>query len=376
MAALRTALVGFGFIAEKGILPAYLEASRTPRSFDLTVIVDACEARRQLARTLHPSARIYANHLTMLASERGNLDCVHVATPPCDHAAIAQAALDQGLHVLCEKPLTVSRAQAASVLSQAARVKRVIFPSHNYKHAPVVQAVRSALDDGVIGELRQLTLQTFRPTHARGVSEWRPDWRRDRAIAGGGIAMDHGSHTFYLAFDWMAAYPEAITASMSASDGKDTEDTFSCAISFPKGRTATAHLTWTAGMRRVLYTLHGERGAIRVEDDDIEIVRMHRNDDGTTSWTNERRSVASDWMDASHAKWFGSVFERFAGAIESHEYVGRDAEDALRCVELISAAYRSAEQDSRVVALGFGGPPPLSKPRRTLELVHSSYAKR
>ena len=41
-------------------------------------------------------------------------------------------------------------------------------------------------------------------------------------------------------------------------------------MTFPSG-TATAHLTWTAGVRKVIYTIHGERGAIRVEDDDVEV---------------------------------------------------------------------------------------------------------
>ena len=57
-----------------------------------------------------------------------------------------------------------------------------------------------------------MTLQTFRNTHAKGVSEWRPNWRRERKYSGGGIAMDHGSHTFYLAFEWLKSYPTSISA--------------------------------------------------------------------------------------------------------------------------------------------------------------------
>lgn len=390
MEVLRTALVGFGFIAEKGHWPAYRAAAEAANGtngadgarargrapFEVVAVVDPCPARRAKAKELVPSARVYADHLGMLAAEGRDLDCVHIATPPCDHAVIARAALDHGLHVLCEKPLTVSRGQAASLLAHAARVKRVVFPSHNYKHAPVVKAVRRALDEGLVGEVRQVTMQTFRPTHARGTPEWRPDWRRERAIAGGGIAMDHGSHTFYLAFDWMGSYPESITASIARSDTYDTEDSLSCTLAFPNGRRATAHLTWTAGMRRVLYTIHGTKGAIRVEDDEVEIVRMHEDGEGPLRWTSERETIASDWMDASHTKWFGSVLERFAAAIAAGEYVGREAEDALRCVELIGAAYRSAEQGSREIPLGLGGLLPFSKPRRNLELVHSSRGKR
>ena len=137
-----------------------------------------------------------------------------MTTPPCDHARVARDALSQGLHVLCAKPLATSGPDARSMAMQAREMRRVIYPCHNYKHAPVIKAVRKILDAGLIGPVRLVTLQTFRNTHARGVDEWRRDWRRENRFSGGGIAMDHGSHTFYLAFDWLGAFPTSISAKM------------------------------------------------------------------------------------------------------------------------------------------------------------------
>ncbi len=269
-----------------------------------------------------------------------------ICTPPSEHAHLARAAMESGLHVLCEKPLTTTTADAEMLLDTARQNECVLFPAHNYRHAPVVRAVRAALDEDAIGPVHLVTLQTFRTTHAKGVADWRPDWRREHRYAGGGIAMDHGSHTFYLAFDWLAAYPTALSATMTTSDGHDTEDTISCQVRFPGGATAIASLTWRAGLRRVSYTLHGERGAIMVHDDDIEVVRQR---DGKT--VSERTSVKSDWMDASHVEWFGSLFDRFSDSIERREFVGRDATDALECVRLIQAAYDSAHKDGREIVL-------------------------
>src|SRR5262249_12680332 len=147
---------------------------------------------------------------------------------------------------------------------------RVIYPVQNYKHAPVIRAVREVLDAGLIGEVHQVTLSTYRSTHARGVKEWNEHWRREKRLSGGGIAMDHGSHTFYLAFAWLRGYPTAISAKMAQAGGYDTEDLFVGTMTFPTGM-ASVHLSWTSGFRRVIYTIHGERGAIRVEDDDIEV---------------------------------------------------------------------------------------------------------
>jgi predicted dehydrogenase len=243
------------------------------------------------------------------------------------------------------------------MLHTAERHGRVLLPVMNYKHAPVIKAVRNVLSSGRIGAVQQVTLSTFRNTHARGVPEWNPDWRRQYRYSGGGIAMDHGSHTFYLAFEWLGAYPTSISARMNTAVGEDTEDTFSATMVFPTGL-AVAHLTWSAGLRKVIYTIHGERGAIRVEDDDVEVsvALPATNGHGRPSWEITRDHVPSDWMDASHAQWFESLLCQFAAAIDAREHVGKDAIDALRCVELIHAAYASAGDGCRELRLGRAEP--------------------
>jgi predicted dehydrogenase len=265
------------------------------------------------------------------------------------HAQITHAAFERGLHVLCEKPLATSTADAESMLDHARQAKRVLFPGHNYKHAPVVRTVRQILESQRIGEVRLVTLDTFRTTHARGVREWNADWRRFRHYSGGGIAMDHGSHTFYLAFEWLRSYPTAITAHMQTLGSHlgdyDTEDNFSCTLTFPTG-IATAKLTWNAGFRKVIYTLHGERGAIKIEDDDIELTAQMNGRPVV-----ERQAIASHWMDAGHSGWFRSLLGDFQQAIRSDLFVGDDARESLLCVQAIETAYSSARNQSRELSL-------------------------
>jgi predicted dehydrogenase len=352
---LRGAIIGYGFISERGHLPAY--ALPGPTQFDVLAVADTCAARREKAHASLPGARIYEIHEHLLAAERGRLDFVDVTTPPSDHARIARDALSAGLHVLCEKPLATSGQEARAMGTHAREMRRVIFPCHNYKHAPVIKAVRQILDAGLIGPVKLVTLQTFRNTHAKGVDDWRRDWRRENRYSGGGIAMDHGSHTFYLAFDWFGGYPTSITAKMSSSAEADTEDNFSCAMTFPNG-TATAHLSWTAGVRKVIYTIHGASGAIRVEDDDVEVATMSTDAGaGPVNWEMKKQKIASDWMDASHVGWFRSLFDQFADAIARDAFFGKETEDSVRCIELITTAYASARDRSieRPLAPGRSG---------------------
>ncbi len=346
---LRGAIVGYGFISEYGHVPAYALAGSS--RFEIAAVADCCATRRERAHAALPHARIYESHEALLERERGRLDFVDVTTPPRDHARIARDALSRGLHVLCEKPLATTGEEARAMASQALEMRRVLFPCHNYKHAPVVKAVRQVLDAGLVGRVRLVTLQTFRNTHAKGVEDWRRDWRREKRFSGGGIAMDHGSHTFYLAFDWIGEYPTSITAKMSALGDFDTEDNFACAMTFPSA-TATAHLSWTAGVRKVIYTIHGERGAVRVEDDDVEVAIMNGEvlegpAHAPVQWELKKKRIASEWMDASHVGWFRSLLGQFADAVATNDFVSRETEASVRCVELITTAYASALDGSR-----------------------------
>jgi predicted dehydrogenase len=355
---LRGAIVGYGFIAAGGHVPAYAAASE---DLEIVAVADTCAARRERARAVLPRARIYEDHASLLLREAGRLDFVDIATPPSEHARIARAALARGLHVFCEKPVATTPEDARAMIAESIRADRVLFPGHNYKHAPVIAAVNHILASNVIGPVRLVTLQTFRPTHARGVAEWRPDWRRESRWSGGGIAMDHGSHAFYLAFDWLKSYPLAISAKSTTLGPFDTEDNLSCTMTFPTG-IATAELSWTAGVRKVLYTIHGERGAIRVEDDEVEVSLLRTRGDGhVIVHERSRQKITSEWGDASHATWFGPLFANFTRAVRREQSAEREVEDALRCVEVIAAAYTSAADGGRQRALPSSAPQALQR---------------
>ena len=350
------AIIGFGFISSHGHLPAYLERHQKKGDVEIIAIADICEARRILAKKALPHARIYKNYEDLLKYESINLDFVDISTPPKDHAKIAHAALHAGLHVLCEKPLTTSLEDAHQLIQHAKRVGRVLYPAHNYKHAPVVKAIREVIESEKIGNVRSITLSTFRNTHAKGVTEWNSNWRRNQHFSGGGIAMDHGSHSFYLMFDWMKTYPTSITAKMSNQNIQyDTEDNFSAVLTFPNG-SAHCHLTWTAGVRKVIYTVQGTKGAITVDDDEMQVAIQENTDgpdiaQGAVTWKMEKINISSNWMDASHVSWFNALFDDFKQAVQNCDFVGREAEEAYRCIEIITRAYESSENGCKELRL-------------------------
>lgn len=351
---LRIGIVGYGFIAAYGHIPGYLERIKRNGDLQIVAIADIVPARREAAAGLLAGVRIYNSAEALLENEADNLDYVDICTPPYDHSRIATLALRKGLHVLCEKPLTIHYWEAEKLFKLARARKRVIFPCHNYKHAPIMLATREIIASGRIGKVTMVTINTFRNTHARGVPEWHSDWRREKKFSGGGIAMDHGSHSLYLIFDWMKDFPVKVSASMTnlQSDRYDTEDNFQAELVFPSGL-AQINLTWTAGVRKNFYSIQGTKGAITIQEDDIEIAvqqsgaKNANNNNDNITWSFENRKISSHWMDASHVSWFNSLVDDFRAAIVNNQFVGPDSLDALACIKVINAAYKSAKTRRR-----------------------------
>jgi predicted dehydrogenase len=326
---MQGAIIGFGVIASTGHTPAYLKM----KEHRIVAIADPVPARRAAAERMIPGVRTFASHEALLDASLP-LDFVDIATPPCDHLEIALAAARRGLHVLCEKPITVSLAEARTMLLAARDHRVTIFPCHNYKHAPVVKEMREAIESGRIGSVRSATLTTFRTTNAKGTTDWMTDWRRVRKYSGGGIVMDHGSHTCYLTFMFFGGQPPRSVAARTfqLDEGFDTEDNLAGVLCFDHGF-AQMHLSWTAGVRKVIYALQGSRGAVVVDEDDAQLVS-----DGKLS----RKAIVSKFDDASHTEWFTSMFEQFVDDVEQRRHVTSELKESYWCIATIEAIYRSA----------------------------------
>jgi hypothetical protein len=109
---------------------------------------------------------------------------------------------------------------------------------------------------------------------------------------------------------------------------------------------ATAALRWADG------------GVMDISNnDDAEISVGFPNTgshQGTNDYKVEKFTIESDWMDASHTKWFNSMFDKFLGCIERKEFVNDEIRESYACVEVIEKCYRSSEQGSKELALECG----------------------
>ena len=130
---------------------------------------------------------VYADFEKMLGAEE-YLDACDLSLVHRDHHKIAIPCLEAGKHVTIEKPLAITCRAAQAIIDAARKAGRVLQTAENYRRAPEQRAVRWALDNKRIGDLRML--------YWIGVGErlWYWSWRDHRDLAGGGWSMDGGVH--------------------------------------------------------------------------------------------------------------------------------------------------------------------------------------
>lgn len=326
---MRGAIVGFGIISSTGHTPAYLKM----KDHQIIAVVDIVEARRKAAEKMIPGVKTFSSYQDLLAANLP-LDFIDIATPPRDHLEIALAGARQKLHVLVEKPITMNIAEARQLLCAARDNQVSIFPCHNYKHAPVVKEMKDAMKSGRIGRVRSATLTTFRTTNAKGTPEFNTDWRREKAYAGGGVVMDHGSHSCYLTFMFFDGKPPVSVSARTyqLDQGYDTEDNVCAVLNFAGGF-AQLHLSWTAGVRKVIYALQGSEGAVVVDEDDAQLFSGNKA---------QRKNIVSKFDDASHTEWFTSMFNQFYTDVQAKNFVTSELKESYWCIATIEAIYKSA----------------------------------
>jgi len=187
---IRTAVIGTGFMGR-----VHLEALRRVENVD---VVEVAATSLDKART----AGAGYNVLNMTGDWHDvihdpSIDAVHVATPNVSHFPIAKAALEAGKHVLCEKPLAVSRTEAQALTDLAAAKKLRNALCHNLRFYPMVQQMRAMREAGDFGDI--LVVQgTYSQDWMLYETDW--NWRVDPKVSGPSRVMaDIGSHFFDMA---------------------------------------------------------------------------------------------------------------------------------------------------------------------------------
>lgn len=160
--------------------------------------------------------RIYDDFSKMAAREaarKDGIEAVSIVTPNNVHLAAARAFLKRGIHVICDKPLTATLADARRMVKAAESSDALFILTHNYTGYPMVRQARQLVSEGAIGEIRLVQVEYAQDWLTEAQSNKQADWRTDPAQSGAGALGDIGTHAFNL-----AAFVSGLTLESLAAD--------------------------------------------------------------------------------------------------------------------------------------------------------------
>jgi predicted dehydrogenase len=329
---LNGALLGAGNVAFDGHLPGWAEVEGV-------AIVAAADPRTDLPSELAerlPLARWYRTAEELLAAEE--LDFVDVCAPPAMHFSLVALALENGLHVLCEKPLVLDPRELRALGARAREAGRVVYTVHNWKFAPILARTAELVHEGAVGEVTRCRWETLRTQPAVTVATAAGNWRLDPLIAGGGILIDHGWHALYVVNDWLGADPVRVEAVLETRKHSPfaIEDTATLRLETPAAA-AEIFLTWAAEERRNRAVVEGTEGTLRLDGATLALDARGAGR-ASAEWTFPQSLTEG----SHHPDWFAGVARGFLREIAEPYQRGRNLEEAALCATLIALAKESS----------------------------------
>jgi len=337
-AAVKAGLIGYGYWG-----PNLARNLAESDGFVLAAIADARPERRDLAARRHPGVPSCADARALL--DRDDVEAIVVATPLATHYGLARAAIERGKHVLVEKPLAASRAEAEDLTARAdARGVRLMV-DHTFVYNGAVRAVRSLVDAGELGDL--LYLDSVRVNLGL--------FQQDS-----NVVWDLAAHDLAILDHLIGERPVAVSASGSAMAGYSHENIAYITVHYASGFLAHFHVNWLAPVK-IRHMLIGGRQRMLVYDDMEPSEKVKVYDKGVDIDVQDeeaRRQVFISYRTGDmHApkidrrEALSRVVEEFAASIAGRRAPLTDGAAGIRVVSMLQAAEQSLRGEGRRITL-------------------------
>src|SRR5437879_9489329 len=272
----------------------------------------------------------------------GPLDFIDICTPTASHVDLSLWGLERGYHVVCEKPVALTRVEADRIAAAARTHNRIVMPCHQYRFNPAWVKVKDWLREGAIGRWHLAELAVHRPTADPGREAGGTPWRGTSAAGRGGVLLDHGTHLIYQLLD-VAGPPAAVSAWTGRLRHRayEVEDTAWLHFEYPE-RLVTMFFTWAARQRENRIRFVGEHGAIEWVGGELRLER-----EGAL----ERHDFSAELDKAAYHRWFACLFESFIASLDRADPVRAAApylDDIRRVAVVVEHAYQAANTGCRV----------------------------
>lgn len=333
---LRVGIIGAGGIAQGRHIPAFLQLD------DRCVVTAVCDVNEERAKEVAQTFAIpdvYTNYQDLFAK----VDAVCICTPNKFHAEITVAALEAGVHALCEKPMALTAAECNDMISASRKANKVLAIAYHFRFMKEVRAAKSTMTD--IGDPLVVRVRALR---RRKVPGWGVFTSKD--LQGGGSLIDYGCHLLDAAL-WLMGNPthELVTGSTYNALSKtanmvnqwgefdhesfDVDDHVSAYIKFDNGASLLLETSWAANIKG-----------------DEEHISISGTDGGLSVFPYELYTTKNGVLLNSEAGWIQGEddpsipqAENFVNTCLGLEEIVVKPEEALQVSQIIEDIYNSAQ---------------------------------
>ena len=326
-------IVGLGRISMEHFMPGLLQAKHAK----LTALVSGHpeKARQQAQKYGIPESSIYTYEQFDRIRDNPAIDAVYIALPNSMHAEYTIRAAKAGKHVLCEKPMSTTIADARAMIAACSTANKKLMIAYRCQLEPTTLKVRELLRSGAIGPVQVIE-------SANGFNIHKGEWRLDKKLGGGGPLMDVGIYSLNAARFLTGEEPQVLSAYSSVidHDGRfdSVEENLGWTMRFPSGIIASCTTTYGAQVEG-FYRIHGPKGLLHMEPafgyQGLHLAGYTIGPDG--------KHQPIDIVESEHdPEQFTAEGDYFADCVLNDKPIRMSGEEGLRDMEIMMQIYRSA----------------------------------
>jgi predicted dehydrogenase len=329
------ALVGYGYWG-----PNIARNAIERPELDLLTLCELDPARAADFTRRYPGVPTTAEFDTVLDDPR--VDAVAIATPPRTHYNLVRRALEAGKHVLVEKPLATSVAEAQALVSVAEQEGLVLMPGHTFLYSPPVNKVRDLIGEGLLGEIYFVTSARM------NLGIYQPD----------GVVCDLAPHDLSILLYWLDGPVAVVAASGCTVFQQGVPETAFITLAFENGCTANVQVSWLAPRKVRQMVVVGSRRMVQYDDtsadDSVRVYDRGFDFEQPSNFGEYQLTYRSGDMVAPRiaaAEPLSLELEDFAAAIASGSTPRSHAQLGLEIVRVLEAASASLASGGQPVAI-------------------------
>jgi predicted dehydrogenase len=318
--------IRFGLVGAGGIAQAYAQAFETCETAELVAVADI---RPVAAAAMAEKAKCKSFESYQAMADSAALDAVIICTPPSTHPEICIYFLQKKVHVLCEKPMSITAKSAREMKAAADEAGVILTMASKFRFAEDVVKAKSIVASGILGEI-----VLFENAFTSRV-DMTSRWNSNPAVSGGGVLIDNGTHSVDIMRYFLGPIAEVQVVEGKRVQGLPVEDTVRIFARSTSGVMGNIDLSWSINKELDYYLrIYGSQGTISV------------------GWKESkyRQTSGQDWIvfgtGYNKVQSFRSQLENVAKAILGQEPLIITADDGIASVEVIEAAYASLSQNN------------------------------